>query len=187
MSRLSPIIAAALLTALPLPAHAVTIFITDLSGAEEVPVPVVTPGTGDAVLTLSDDQLTLDLDLSWSGLLAPLAAGHIHCCSPVGVNSGVAVGFLGLPFATSGTFSASFDLTLAATFGGGFLAANGGTAAGARAALLAGLFGELAYVNLHTPAFPGGEIRGQLAIPEPAIGGLMLLGVGLLLAARRRR
>jgi hypothetical protein len=49
--------------------------------------------------------------------------------------------------------------------------------------LLAGLW----YLNLHTTAFGGGEIRGQvLVVPEPStltlvMGGLLVLGI------RRRR
>ncbi|HSW04419.1 CHRD domain-containing protein [Aquabacterium sp.] len=52
------------------------------------------------------------------------------------------------------------------------------------------------YVNVHTPLFPGGAIRGQLIyvasvtspIPEPSAYGLMLAGLGgVLLVARRRR
>jgi hypothetical protein len=41
--------------------------------------------------------------------------------------------------------------------------ANGGTTAGAEAALLAGLEAGQAYLNIHTTMFPGGEIRGFLA------------------------
>ena len=71
----------------------------------------------------------------------------------------------------------SFDLTQAGTYNGSFVAANGGTASGAEAALIAGLESDQAYVNIHSPSFPGGEIRGQLAsVPEPA--SLTLLGLG---------
>jgi hypothetical protein len=63
---------------------------------------------------------------------------------------------------------------------------GGGTAAGAEAALLAGLQSGRAYFNVHTTAYPGGEIRGFLAAaPEPAT--LLLLGGGLAGAVVRRR
>ena len=46
----------------------------------------------------------------------------------------------------------------------------------------------MAYLNIHTTNFPGGEIRGQLAaVPEPSsfvIGGLCALG--LVVYGRRR-
>ena len=66
------------------------------------------------------------------------------------------------------------------------LAANGGTAAGAEAALGAGLAAGRSYLNIHTSAFPGGEIRGFL-IPEPASLALFGLGFAGLAAARRRQ
>jgi hypothetical protein len=48
------------------------------------------------------------------------------------------------------------------------------------------------YVNVHTPTYPGGAIRGQLqfaqSVPEPETYAMMLAGLGVvgLVAARRR-
>ncbi|MGZ3472046.1 MAG: CHRD domain-containing protein, partial [Isosphaeraceae bacterium] len=42
------------------------------------------------------------------------------------------------------------------------------------------------YFNIHTVAFPGGEIRGQsTVIPEPASLTLLTLGLGGILAIAR--
>jgi hypothetical protein len=46
------------------------------------------------------------------------------------------------------------------------------------------LFASELYINFHTTAFPGGEVRGQI-VPTPGV--LALAGSGLLFAARRRR
>ena len=39
------------------------------------------------------------------------------------------------------------------------------------------ILAELSYLNFHTSQNPGGEIRGQILVPEP--GTLALLGLGL--------
>ncbi|RYI98685.1 MAG: CHRD domain-containing protein, partial [Acetobacteraceae bacterium] len=59
----------------------------------------------------------------------------------------------------------------AASYAPAFLAANGGTAQGAYAALVDAMLANEAYVNIHTAAYPNGEIRGFVVaapIPEPA-------------------
>jgi len=156
-----------------------------LLGSNEVPANAST-GTGFATVSLSGDLLTVDE--VFSGLTGGSAsAAHIHCCSPIGMNAIVAVPFTSFPSAASGTYSNIFDLTLTATYNSAFVTANGGTAATAEAALIAGLNSFQSYANIHNTTFPGGEIRGQLELaPEPATTGLLLLGLASMIAMARR-
>jgi hypothetical protein len=66
---------------------------------------------------------------------------------------------------TSGSCDRTYHLTLAASRNPSYLTANGGAAAGAEAARAAGLHGGTAYLNIHTSAVAGGEIRGFLLLP----------------------
>jgi hypothetical protein len=109
----------------------------------------------------------MTVDVTFSGLTTPTTAAHIHCCVTPPGNTGVATTvptFTGFPLGvTSGTYTHAFDMTSAASYNPAFVTANGGTVAGAEAALLAGLEAGQAYLNIHTTMFPGGEIRGFLA------------------------
>jgi hypothetical protein len=160
------------------------IYAATLAGVNEVP-PVISTATGSATLTLTGNLL--QVTESFSGLIGgAAAAAHIHCCAPPGTNAGVAIPFVGFPSATSGTYSNTFDLTLTGTYLAAFLTGNGGTAASAEAALIAGLNSGNAYVNIHNATFPGGEIRGfVVAVPET--GSVMLLGLGLIAMMMRRQ
>jgi len=172
---------AALMLAAP-PAYAIPIHLfTALSGANEVPV-VPSPGTGQALVTLDAAANTLLLNVTFSGLLANTSMAHIHCCAPLGVNAGVATTVPAFPVfplgVTSGSYLQTLDLTAAGSYNPAFITNNGGTVANAEAVLIAGLLAGNTYLNIHTTAFPGGEIRGQLQVPEPA--SLLLLASGLL-------
>ena len=127
------------------------------------------PASCSAEVTIDEDQLTVDL--SFSGLGANSVGSHIHCCTAAGSNVGVAILFPSFPVGvTSGTYAQNFDLASAATYLAAFVNANGGSAAGAKAALLAGIARGHAYTCVHTITFGGGEIRSQLAFDSFADG-----------------
>ncbi len=154
-----------------------------LLGSNEVPV-TGSPATGFAALTLDGNLLTVSV--SFSGLIGGnAAAAHIHCCTPQGTNTGVAVGFTSFPASTSGTYTNTFDLTQTSVYTAAFLTSQGGTAALAEAGLLAGIKAGLSYVNIHNAQFPGGEIRG-FVVPEPGSAALVGLGFGVIALLRRR-
>ena len=76
--------------------------------------------------------------------------------------------FTGFPLGvTAGTLDHTFDLTLTSTYNSPYVTANGGTAAGAEAALLAAIAAGKAYFNIHTTVVAGGEIRGFLRPFDP--------------------
>ena len=184
-------------TALILPvsaAHADVInLFANLSGANERPTPVPSPGTGLAHVTLNTTAQTIEINVTFSGLTSPDNAAHIHCCAPLGTNAGVATtvptfgDFPGSTIpsfplgVTSGTYDQTFSLLDSNFYNPVFVTANGGTVATAEAALIAGLESQMTYFNIHTANFPGGEIRGQLV---PVVAVIMFAGFVIWSAAR---
>ena len=126
-------------------------FEAELTGAAERPTPVVTDGEGDA--KFESDGSSVTFELTWKDLKASAFASHIHCggpevAGPVGVT--LFTGSMGTEGEVQGTFTAPD-----AGNGCGWVD-------------LADVLGAMAtgntYVNIHTSAHPGGEIRGQIAI-----------------------
>jgi len=175
--------AATALLALPLAAPATVYqFNASLAGINET-VPNAATGTGVATLfyndfnTLSTTDDTYNFSLSAFGLTGVASGYHIHAAAPAGANAGVVVNLAAAPF-----------LSLNA---GGSLLIGGNGVATPNGSFLSNLQASLAYINVHTAAFPGGEIRGQLiqvaVVPEPST--YAMLGAGLLAigAIARRR
>ncbi len=169
-----------------------------LSGAAENPMNG-SPGTGLAIVDYDTVAHTLRSRGNFSGLTGNTTLAHIHApnLSQLQINDlpnptfGVASpqpAFAGFPIGvTSGSHDTLYDLTLATSWNAPYIANNGGTTAGAEAALALALSQGRAYYNIHTSQFGGGEIRGFLQlIPEPstiALAGMALVGA---IAARRR-
>jgi hypothetical protein len=112
-----------------------------LSGANEVPA-VSGSGTGMLDASFNKDTRVLTWTVTYSGMTGPVAAGHFHGPAMADANAGVALGFSG---SMDSPIKGSATLTAAQA-----------------ADLLAGKW----YVNLHTAANKGGEIRGQATVAK---------------------
>jgi CHRD domain/PEP-CTERM motif len=171
------------------------LFSAVLTGAAEAE-PTGSPGLGFALVSYDPTQHMMGVLAGFQGLTSPTAAAHIHCCIDPPGTAGVATPvptFPGFPSGvTTGFYTQSFNLTDASSYNPAFLTANGGDPVAAELSLTQGLASGRAYFNIHTDAFPGGEIRGFFtavngpsAIPEPT--SFALLGSGLLGAVVVRR
>jgi len=174
---------------------AIFIYDATLSGPAESP-PNASPGTGTALVSIDTVAHSLTVSETFSGLVSGTTASHIHCCTAL-PGAGTAMVATMLPTfslfplnVTSGTFTQTFDTTLASTYNPAFVTANG-SVSGAFDALLAGLNANEAYMNVHTAQFPNGEIRGFLhAVPEASTWAMMILGffgVGFMAYRRRKQ
>ena len=128
---------AALLAAAPSSEAETMQFNADLKGSSQVPSSQ-TSGIGTVTVTYDSVTKRLSWKGSYSGLSGPASAAHFHGPAEPGKNAGVAVA---IPNATSSPAEGSAILTDAQA-----------------ADLKAGRY----YINVHTAANPGGEIRGQV-------------------------
>jgi hypothetical protein len=155
-----------------------------LSGPAESPANA-SPGTGIANVLYDDVAHTMRVVVSFTGLTAGVTASHIHApTAAAGTGTaGVATTtptFTGFPSGvTFGTYDHTFDMTLASSYNSSFVTNNGGTTAGAEAALFAAMAAGKTYLNIHTTNFPGGEIRGFLHNVPDAASTASLLGLAL--------
>ena len=131
-----------------------------LNGIQEVPANAGS-GIGCARYRINPVANTLDYHITYSGLTGPATGAHFHGPAGPGANGGVVFGLaVGNPIVGTWNYPEALESSI--------------------------LAGDI-YVNIHTAAFPGGEIRGQIvdlvatlngAQEVPAVG-TPASGVGL--------
>ena len=136
-----------------------------LLGSSEVP-PVTSPGRGTVTVTYDPITRAMTHNVGFSTLLGTVTAAHVHCCvAGPGNNAGVATQTPTLPGfpsgISSGTYTSTFDMSMASSYSASFVTSQGSVAQ-AEAALIDGMGRGGAYFNVHSTAFPGGEIRADL-------------------------
>lgn len=119
----------------PIPDPKVNFAATTINGASESS-PNTSTATGSATASFNKDTKILTVNVTFTGLTA--TAAHIHK-GAVGVSGGVIFGFTAPITSPINYTSPALDATQEAD-----------------------LFANLYYVNIHSAAYPAGEIRGQL-------------------------
>lgn len=115
---------------------------TVMNGSNERPNPVATAGTGQGLFLLVGDQLTFEIN--YRNLTGAATMAHIHGPATADAAAPVLISlepFNGGAFGPSGGFSGTVTLTTTQ---------------------LVAVASGLTYVNVHTEANGGGEIRGQI-------------------------
>jgi hypothetical protein len=139
-------------------------------GFDEVPA-LSTPGGGSFSATISEDGSQLDYELNYFNLEGVVTQSHVHFAQR-GVNGGIS--FFLCSNLGNGPVGTQACPPAPATLHGTVHAADviGPTGqslgAGELFAILRAMRAGIAYANVHTTLFPGGEIRGQvLFTPAP--------------------
>jgi len=120
-------------------------FIANLSGNQTNPL---IPGSGQGTGAFILDATGLNYWVTVAGLTGPITNAHFHN-APVGQNGGVAQATPFTGSTATGTWEAS-DILFEQLWAGNL------------------------YFNVHTGANRGGEIRGQVVLPNPGTAGLEL-------------
>jgi hypothetical protein len=131
-----------------------------LTGGKERPTPTTSTATGVAHITVTKG-MQLTYYVSWTFLTGTVSGAHIHGPADANNIANVLVDFSALPVGSSGqTFNATASGSASGTVNVGASAVITGTVSGD--SLMKLLNAGLLYVNVHTAANGGGEIRAQL-------------------------
>jgi hypothetical protein len=122
-------------------------WVANMSAANEVPTSLTTGATGVARFVFSASG-TIDYTINVSGLSALPNNMHIHAPGDATHTAAVIVGFSGYAVAQNGLLAQGSIVGVSATV--------------SMDSLKALIRNGVVYAQVHTTAFPGGEIRGQL-------------------------
>jgi hypothetical protein len=137
-----------------------------LSGYEETPLTLSTPGNGQFKARIHDHDTAITYELSYEGLESTVTQAHIHLGRPA-ITGGIVL-FLctNLGNGPAGTQTCpAAPATISGTLRAGdvvALAAAQGIAAEEFAEVLRAIRAGATYANVHTTGRPGGEIRGRI-------------------------
>ena len=130
-------------------------FQATLNAANERPNPVTSPGTGSA--TVVQNGTTFTYTVNYAGLTGAPILAHIHGPADATKAVGVLVNFdIGAPTGGTGSFTGTFTAA--------DIVPASGQPAISQDSLVKLMRTANAYVNVHTNANRGGEIRGQLTL-----------------------
>ena len=131
-----------------------------LTGGEETPNLVLSGAVATAEVALDPTSQEIAVRLRVFNLPNGSTASHIHV-GPKGVGGPVVIDF---PIGTgrTGDFTLNFRVHEGSAFH-----ARPEIGINTFADAIQAIAGGNAYVNIHTSAFPGGEIRGQLSVADP--------------------
>lgn len=131
----------------------VTVFAAQLSGSNEVPARA-TAASGAGGFNLQGGTVTYSIEVHG---LHNVTGTHIHS-GAAGVNGPIRVNFITVP------------LTSPVSAGDGVLIEGSFTAADVTVVTFDQLIEQMrtgnAYLNVHSPTYPGGEIRGQIQLVQ---------------------
>ena len=139
---------------------------TRLKGYQEVPA-VSSAAVGRFKATFDKASNSIHYEVSYSGLEGDVRQSHIHF-GQRGVSGGISLWLCQTTNNPSPTPATTPVCPQSGTVTGVLTSANvigpagQGIAAGEFAEILAAIRAGIAYVNVHSSKFPGGEIRGQL-------------------------
>ena len=117
----------------------ITQIVVPIDGTQQVP-PVTTPAAGTGFMSIDKDGDRMGFYIQYGSLSAGETAAHIHGFAPPGQNAGI---LFGLPASNPKVGLWSYGATNEA-----------------------GILDGRTYINIHTATNPGGEIRGQINIPD---------------------
>ncbi len=124
-----------------------------LSGFAEVPA-ISTTGTGKLRLSIDKTNTTITYELTFSGLSGAATGAHLHLGQP-GVAGGIIVNLCPGACVSPVTGSIAAANVIA-------LPTQGIAGPADWAEVLRAIRAGVVYANVHTAAYPGGEIRGQV-------------------------